>query len=182
MSTHQNEFLEKLKRRTAQAAIGPSSLRKQGAPKVIAIARSFLGRINLSEVGQLTAESFSPWLDRTTESLKEAFPANARNWGAARKAINLFLRDVVYNTDLAAHFNLGHLRELLEVPLDKDVGSALLEASPRIALPKWPRIKHLGPAVSAAYQQAASSAALERGVCRVDLDVYYWRPKSEAEE
>jgi hypothetical protein len=44
---------------------------------------------------------FRRWLDRQTDNLLDVLPINGRPWGAARKAINLFLRDVLYNQYLS---------------------------------------------------------------------------------
>ena len=110
----------------------------------------------------------------------KSFPAKARNWGAARKAMNLYLRDVAYNVDLSEAFALSQIRSLLEVPLDKDVASGLLCEQEGTSLPKWPTIKRLEPPTSAKYQAVAGDVAKRRGVDRVDLDVYYWRKREQA--
>lgn len=172
-------FLKQLQRRIAQAAIGPSSLRKQGASKVIARARTFVNQIDLAQVSALNAVTFVDWLDATTDALVNKLPSGARHWGSARKAVNLFLRDAVYNQDLALHFQLDKVRPWLEVPLDQHVRIGLrgLPEAKQLGrkLPGWTTIKKLTPEISAAYQQLACRDAENRGVCRVDVDVYYWR-------
>ena len=116
---------------------------------------------------------FLTYLDTTTTRLQEALPAGTRHWGAARKALNIFLRDLLYNSYLAPLYGLVPLRLWLEVPLDKDVAKGLGEAG--VSLPRWLGIKHLSPAMSALYQSAASAVAAERGLARVDLDVFFYR-------
>ena len=90
--------------------------------------------------------------------------------------MNLYLRDVVYNRDLCLQFGLTRIRPWLEVPLDKDVGTALCGESEGKELPEWDSIKRLDPSTGAAYQQVAAKVAKRRKICRVDLDIYYWRP------
>lgn len=172
-SVSNDQFIEKLIRRTAQAAIGQSSLRNQGSSGVILAAREAVAKINLGELGQLTEFSYHRYLDEATERLMASFPDGARNWGAARKALNLFLRDATYNVDLSERFRLDVIRPLLEVPLDKDVATGLrLQCSD---LPSWKTIKHLQPVTSSRYQSVASAVAQQYNVYRVDLDVFFWR-------
>jgi hypothetical protein len=169
-------FLSKLQRRTAQAAIGSSALRNQGAPGVISAARDGLARISLRDFSSANAATFRHLVDRATTKLVSTFPTGAKNWGAARKAVNLYLRDVVYNRDLCLQFDLARIRPWLEVPLDKDVGTALCREREGKHLPEWDSIKRLDPSSSAAFQQVAAKVSKRRRVCRVDLDIYYWRP------
>ena len=91
--------------------------------------------------------------------------------------MNLFLRDAVYNYDLCQQFDLWHLLSRLEVPLDKDVATALCSEPEGLSLPRWPGIKRLSPVTSAAYQRVAGEVARRKRIHRVDLDVYYWRPR-----
>jgi hypothetical protein len=50
---------------------------------------------------------------------------HTRTWGAARKALNLFLRDVQYSWDLSSYFGLHTIFSFLEVPLDRYVAQGL---------------------------------------------------------
>jgi hypothetical protein len=125
------EHLRAIHRRVAQVAIGPSSLRNQGAPGVVDAARSYFEeRIRLEAFAKALPleRTYQRWLDGHTQGLLRHFPKGAQHWGAARKALNLFARDVCYNTLLAGELGLprsiaGFNRAIqwLEVPLDKDV-------------------------------------------------------------
>lgn len=89
--------------------------------------------------------------------------------------INIFLPDVEYNADLRNHFALQRVRTWLEVPLDSHTAMGLRGEPEGPPLPRWPGVRRLTPQVSKAYQNVASGVAQRTGVCRVDLDMYYWR-------
>jgi len=171
-----DELLSRMQRHVAQLAANGSSLRNQGSPGVVPAAREFLEKIDLARFVAGDQAHFRAELDRATEDLRRQFPEKARNWGAARKVLNLFLRDCLYHTYLAEAHGLRRLRKWLEVPLDSQVAEALHAASSPHGLPPWPRIKHLAPAQSAQYQEAALRVAEALEVARVDLDLWYWRP------
>jgi hypothetical protein len=157
-------------------AIGRSTLRNQGAPGVVDAARDYLEDLPLRKFHVPTRTRFRRVLDEHTDQLQKKLPRGARNWGAARKALNIFLRDVVYNQYLCRHYGLRRLERWLEVPLDKDVAKALLRDKPEtMELPRWRSIKRLTPEVSKRYQTAATTVAKERGVARIHLDLDYWR-------
>jgi hypothetical protein len=169
-------FLDTLRFRLAETAVGPSALRKQGAPGVIAAARFFLKGLDLRTFVETDGAAFLSRLDAATVSLQEGLPAGTRHWGAARKALNLFLRDAVYCWDLADHYGLQAIRGWLEVPLDRYVAAGLL-GYPELSkgLPRWPGIKYLTPEQSREFQQTASVVAGKENLARVDLDVLFWR-------
>lgn len=170
------EFISILQQRTGQLAIGRSTLRNQGAPGVIARARLFLQGIELSDLGAVsTKDQYLQFLENKTVELSESFPVGAKgNWGAARKALNIFLRDCLYNKYLSQEYSIERLRDWLEIPLDGDVARNL-SALHKSSLPKWPNIRRLSPGISSIYQEKAAEEAQKVGVARVDLDIYYWR-------
>lgn len=170
------EFIIILQKRTGQLAIGRSTLRNQGAPGVIGIARSFLQNIELSELRTVSTNiDFLEFLENKTVELAESFPEGARgNWGAARKTLNIFLRDCLYNAYLSKEYSIERLRGWLEIPLDGDVARNLY-ALHRSSLPKWPNIRRLTPKVSSLYQERAAEEAQNFCISRVDLDIFYWR-------
>ena len=170
------EFISILQQRTGQLAIGRSTLRNQGAPGVIGRARSFLQQIELSELNAVsTHDQYLRFLESKTVELSESFPEGAKgNWGAARKALNIFFRDCLYNTYLSAEYSIERLRSWLEIPLDGDVARNLY-ALHKPSLPKWPNIRRLTPDISSIYQETAAEEAQKVGIARVDLDIYYWR-------
>lgn len=171
------DLIDRLQVRAAMFAIGRSTLRSQGAPGMVAHARQYLRGVKLQKFAAPTAEQFATELDALTRSLADGFPAEGRgNWGAARKSLNIFLRDVVYCRPLCEHFKLAPVEPWLEVPLDSNVYKGLLSDSREPnSVPPWPGVKRLTPEASANFQKIAASIAQSLGVARVHLDVRYWR-------
>jgi len=167
--------IEHLRRRTAELAIGNSTLRNQGAPGVAKAARDFLANVDLKSFSANSAQEFSETLDRATADLVQALPQGARNWGTARKALNIFLRDCLYNQFLCSHFAISHIHPWLEVPLDSHVAKGLRRTSHGNELPKWATITGLEHERSDRYQEVAGKVAKRIGCNRVDLDIYLWR-------
>jgi hypothetical protein len=95
-------------------------------------------------------------------------------WGAARKAINLFLRDCTYDHHPRSHCHLGRIEPWLEVPLDSFVASALRKTRKGRNLPRWDSLIKLEPEVSRNYQEVAQAIADGKGIARVHLDLRYW--------
>jgi hypothetical protein len=170
-------FLKMIQTRTANVAIGASTLRNQGASNVVSNTREFLKRIDLRRFRAKTAKGFKNALDRETIKLKMVLPVGARNWGAARKALNIFLRDAFYNYYLREEYRFGKLEPWLELPLDKYVERGLRKHSKEmgIQLPPWPGVKHLKSPTSKCYQDAAERVAQHRQIARVHLDLIYFR-------
>ena len=177
-------FIRSLQRHCAQVSITTSAVRNQGAKGLIAIARNYAeADIKLSEFFRAlrNERTYRRFLDHHTNALVGRFPPDARSWGAARKALNLFFRELVYNAVLAEHFGLP--REFskynaaiqpLEIPLDKEVGTHLYRA-PGMKLKRWTTIKSLTPERSDAYQRKASIIAQQKNLVRIHLDLDYWR-------
>ena len=176
------EFLEQIHRRVAQTSIGPSAIRNQGASGLIETAREYFEkRINLVEFREkLPTDKYMSYLDMLTSDLRSRFPRRGQSWGAARKGLNLFFRDVVYNKYLADYLeiptnykkNLRTLRNL-EVPLDRDVATGFIA---KISdLPKWKSIKYLTDEQNIIFQDAALNYADEKGIARIHLDLEFWR-------
>ena len=166
-------FIPTVQRKVAVAAIGPSALRGQGKG-VLKASQEFLASMSLALDSQSSEARFRAWLERQTESLLDALPIKNRPWGAARKAINLFLRDALYNQYLNRHYRLGRIEPWLEVPLDSAVAQGLLIKAGQGVLPRWPGLKHLGQSTSTQFQASASQYARSLGVERVHLDMYLW--------
>ena len=169
------KLLNFLVHRTASAAIGASTVRKQGAPGVVDAARRSLAGLKLTRYARGGVRQFQTMLDNNTETLKRAFPMGARNWGTARKCLNIFLRDVLYNRYLSEHFEFEQFESHLEIPLDRDVGSALREQPEGFELPRWRTIKFLTQSDSRQFQLAARQVARRLGTHPVHLDLIYWR-------
>jgi len=164
-----------LKIRTAELSIGNSTLRNQGAAGVVKNARNFLAELDLLNFSVNSEYDFYKILDDATSNLVKALPTGARHWGTARKAINIFLRDCVYNKFLCSQFDLAKIHPWLEIPLDSYVAKALCKTSLGSKLPKWVSITRLKPKISIEYQKVATQVAEKIGCYRVDLDIYLWR-------
>jgi hypothetical protein len=175
----QAEFFDRLRFRLAESSVGDTALRNQGAPRVIAPARLFLKGLELSSFALSQESRFLDRLDAATDTLQRAFPPRCSALGTTRKALNPFLRDVVYYVDVASHYRLEAIRGWLEVPLDSYVARGL-RRYPDLSdgLPSWRAIKFLTPQTSEKYQRVASLVARKEGLARVDLDVIFWRADS----
>ena len=181
------DFILNIHKRLAEISIGASSLRNQGAPKVIEISRNYMiNNIKLSKLFERLAdeEMFLKFLNYHTGKLKNKYPEKGKNWGTARKALNLFFREVVYNKFLSDKFGLSkNLKKYnlnirnLEVPLDDDVAKGISNDSKK-ALPKWETIKNLTSKFSKKYQKEAKEIAKYKGIARIHLDLLYWRSKT----
>jgi hypothetical protein len=167
--------LEYLKCRTAELAIDTSTLRNQGAAGVVQAARGFLANVDLKSFSVHSAQEFFEVLDGATDALAQSLPEGARHWGTARKALNIFLRDCVYNRFLCSHFAISCIHRWLEVPLDSYVATGLQATSCGEKLPRWRTIRDLKQKDSDEYQRVATKVANRMGCNRVDLDVYLWR-------
>jgi hypothetical protein len=97
------QFISDVQKFTAVSAVGVSALRGQGAG-VIGRIREKLGALDLSQFkSHKDASVFSSWLDNVTEGLARDCRVK---WGAARKALNLFLRDCLYSKYLCPTYQL----------------------------------------------------------------------------
>jgi len=164
------------------ACIGPGTVHGQ-RPGVQAAIRVYLGRIPLGRVPK-TQPRFRQWLDRKTEGALCAMKgvARGRPWGLARKAVNLFLRDCLYNHYLRRKYGLARMETWLEIPLDSVVArelkklEKLKKRTGRAALPMWRGLKRLTPEENARFQDFASWYARKKvGLsATVFLDNYLW--------
>jgi hypothetical protein len=164
-----------LQRRLGNTAVGPSSARRMGPRGTIAAARAFLIGLKLEKY-QVTSETqFRRILNRETRAFLKRLSEKARHWGAARKWLNIFLRDAAYNRFLFDHYRLRKLERWLEVPLDSQVAKGLRKEKGGDRLPRWETVIGLTPEVSREYQEFAALVAKRKGTCRVHLDLKYWR-------
>ena len=102
-------------------------------------------------------------------------PARSRSWGRARKALNIFLRNVLYNRYLSGAYSLSSIEQYLEVPLDSYVGIALAGVPEGSGLPKWSSVIGLTAEASEEYQTVARRVAKRKRTAPVHLDLYYFR-------
>lgn len=174
--------IELVQLRVANSCIGASTLRNQGAPGIVKKARRFCSELDLMELKNMTDGQFQNWLRTKTEDLMRQFPEQAKdNWGAARKAINVFLEEASYNRFLHKEYELHKLQALLEIPLDNQVVKALKRDARkhgiRYDLLRWKGIRGLTPEQNTRYQELASEMAIRKKTLRVFLDLEYWRRK-----
>ena len=168
-----DDFIATMQRRTSVTAVGPSALRRQGKG-VLKATQTYLGQLDLSRTPMSCHDKYLHWLDKQTESLLDALPIRNRPWGAARKALNLFMRDVLYNQYLNGHFGFSKLEACLEIPLDRAVATGLKGRAGHGRLPQWPGLKNLKPNTSKKFQDFASEYARRKRIEKVHLDVYLW--------
>lgn len=143
---------------------------------MVSAARVHLFNLDLCDFSVGSEAEFQSVLNRETVKLAKAFPVGGRgNWGAARKSLNIFLRDVVYNRMLSEHFALVRIHSWLELPMDSHCYNGLVLDTPQKKLGKWPGVKHLNVDENAAFQVIARDIATNLGVARCDLDALYWR-------
>jgi len=174
-----NPFVQAMQKRVAEDAIGVSTVRRHGSKGTAEAAKRFLADVSLQQFVALDEGSFHDVLDETTDQLMRFLPKHSRSWGLARKCLNIFLRDALYNVYLRNEYGLSKAEQWCEVPLDGKVAKKLRRAAGRGVLPKWDGVKRLDPMDSAIYQKFAQDFALEMGIARVHLDLYRWRTEAE---
>jgi hypothetical protein len=167
------DLLQAIQARVARGALGALIMRSAGARGAVLAARGFLSEMDLRAFRTTGAARFSGALDDATEGLQRAFPKPARNWGLARKSINLFLRDCLSNVYLRDAHSLQMAELLYEVPLDTITGTTLHRLAGG-TLPRWRTLRDLTPAVSDDFQAVAARIAGERGIARMHLDAIWW--------
>lgn len=174
MSSANSDLLRYIQSHVARGAITPSLARGRGRKGTIAKARSFLRQLDLRPFGTTVAATFSDRLDQRTAELLRHFPPSAKQWGLARKALNVFLRDCLYNFYLRRANRLDKAEGLFELPLDSITGTLIRrEVGPR-RLPPWRGLRGIDRQANAVYQALAADAARTYGIHRVHLDAYWW--------
>lgn len=168
--------IKKVQKRVVYSSIGSSTLRNQGEKGVSEAAQKFLIEVNLAEFKDIeNLTDYLKMLDNLTNDLSEKFPGRAKgNWGAARKALNVFMEDAFYNKFLDAEYDLDKLGPFLEVPIDSYVAKRLKKGSIN-KTPAWRGIKNLTPADNMKWQEIALEVAKKPGILRIYLDLEYWR-------
>lgn len=168
-----SKLVQQMQSYVAETCIGASSIRKQGGSGLIQAARDYFRLLDLLAIPKETGR-FNTWLDEHTDRLLLTFPDGARNFGAARKALNLFLRSSAYNCCLNKAFGLDAVLALLEVPVDSYAAKHLLHHDPTVAK-NWIGLKKVTKDEHCKYQTAARVLATQWGIHRVDLDVFFFR-------
>ena len=171
-------LVQRVQRRIAHTAIAPSTLRSQGARGVVGQARDFLATLRLGKLTHIKTDDYQNILDAWTQRLAASFPGRAKgNWGAARKAINIFMVAAYFNKVLAYKYKLARFKDVLETPLDNLAAKEIKKRAKSAgrSLPKFETIKRLRPEVSHKYQLYASEVARNEGLHRAEVDLILWR-------
>ena len=121
------DLAERVRRHIAKAVIGPSAARHLIPAGQIQSVRDFLRKLDTRQFTQRGKFSFR--LDRS--ALAKKVPVS---WGAARKFLNLYLREITYNFFVRQKNRLERIEHLLEVPLDSNVAKALRKKEARSAI------------------------------------------------
>ena len=162
-----------IRSRVARMAVGPSTVRGNPAGTTEA-ARAFLLALPLRQFAAGGGAEFRRVLDRSTVRLQAALPRGGRNWGLARKLLNIYLRDCAYSAHLRSLYRLGRIEPFCELPLDAVTARRLLDSDEGAGLPAWPGVNAVTSEVSARYQEVATRIARARRMRRVHLDVHWW--------
>ena len=170
-----DDFLSNMQTYVANIAISGSTLRNQGAKGVVAAAREFLGTLALKELVCIESPQYPCLLTKWTAELRSYLPVNARHWGTARKAINVFMVQTFLNKYLYREFELHRFADMFETPLDSKAASKLKKEVPETNLRNWNGIRALTEEDSTLYQQAATTLAQQYHIPRACLDTVLWR-------
>src|SRR5205823_11254439 len=99
-----DNFLDLVRRRVANVAIGASTARNMGEKGTVRRARDFLyNKVAFQDLASMPIEKFAPYLDQITDSLEGEVRVQ---WGSSRKFVNIFLRDAFYNFYLREAYRL----------------------------------------------------------------------------
>jgi hypothetical protein len=152
-----------------------------GPKGTIRAARKFLAEeVSLAKIGA-SGRRFPKLLDRLTSKFVRKLPRGARNWGAARKFLNIYLRDAAYNVYLRKAFRLDRIERQLEVPIDRQVAEALIAEDRKLrrnSLPRWKSVISLSPEDNIKYQTAVKEFASKEGIDTIHFNVIAWRKRS----
>jgi hypothetical protein len=171
------ELITALLRRTASASVGPSTARNMGLRGTVGAARDYLASLDIRKFDKKTEKEFLTSLNTATVAFVKYLPLGAKWWGSARKFLNIFLREVIYNRFLCEHYNLYRIEPWLELPLDSHVAKGLRKESGGHSLSRWKTVIRLDSESSHQYQELAAKVAKTKNIHRVHLDVLYWRPE-----
>jgi hypothetical protein len=116
---------------------------------------------------------YPQFLDAHTRRIVSALGGQVSAWGPARKALNLFMRDMTYNHWFRNGAGLASIEAQLEVPLDSKTMTAIASAAVGGDLRKF-KVIDLNSERSDLFQVAASAIARARGIPRVHLDLIWW--------
>src|SRR5690242_10096573 len=139
-------LIKPMQKKVAVSAVPPSAMRRQGLAGLLGEIRAFCADFPLESCTVSTPQAFERLLDDATAQLQLKGAELRCQWGAARKAINLFLRDATYNHYLRDYYGLSAVESWLELPLDGEVAIGLRDDELGHGLPEWPGVSGLSPA------------------------------------
>ena len=183
------ETLKAIQKKVALSAVTPTTLHGKGYKGFMKMAREYLSsKIDLSKYGHKSEIDYIKQLDKDTNRMLHKWKIYKRNkakrdrddvsfWGAARKVLNIFMRDAIYNHYLRKNYKLQCCERYCEVPLDKKIAKQLRSkehAGIDNALLKWTTIKDLKPETSGRYQQIAKNYAKKERIPRIHVDACLW--------
>jgi hypothetical protein len=172
MKANKKHLLAKFQNYIAHTSVGPSTIRgqKRGTKEIVI---NYLKKLNLGKLSKINDEKdFTDWLNHHTNTLAEKL---RKNWGVARKAINLFLFHASHNLYLQQGYRLRKIIKYLELPLDNYNAKRLKEyAREKQITLKWKSIKSLTRKENKKFQEIAREYAKEKGMYRCHLDLIFW--------
>lgn len=175
--------IKKVQRRIANTSIGVSTLRNQGPKGIIAQTRKFLSKLDLSNLPLSHSNDYQKWLDNETKNLMRLYmkKLSCKNWGAARKSLNIFMENAFYDKYMSRKYNLIRLEYFLELPVDnqfrKGIERDLKTEKIDHDLPSWRGIIRLEAEDNEKWQSGANKLAIRFNIPRIFLDLNYWRPE-----
>ncbi len=156
-----------MRRRVGRTAVGPTTLRNMACTK--GKRSELLHFFQETKLPDFSNGDYLGHLDQLTVRLQRELEFD---FGPARKALNLFIRDLFYFNITREFFGLLKCEEFLECPLDSYTMKGIKnDAKLEIDVPT---VSRLTRQQSVKFQQAAADIAIKRGTCRVHLDLIYW--------
>ena len=173
--------IKTIQNRIANTSIGSSALRNQGAKGVIPKAREYCKEINMNDFLDVSESNFNDLLNEHTKCLERKLPKGAQNWGAARKALSVFLEAAFYDKFLSKEYHFDRIEKFLELPADKYVYEGLKKY--KAVVPGFPKggpkaIKYQDSTYIDEIQAYASLVAKHNKTSRIFLDLEFWRSAS----
>jgi hypothetical protein len=170
----ENINIEYIRTYIAYGSIGASTVRGLRTKGVVDAGRTALKQVDLRRYGTTTETYFGKVLDNDSEIVLAALPKGAQFWGVARKILNIFLRNALYNIYLNQHYNLNKHENSYEIPLDSLSATGIINGTVNLSKLNWVGVKYVTPDINHVFQILAKEIANERNTHRVHLDAYFW--------
>jgi hypothetical protein len=179
------DFLPAVQWHVARLSVGASAARGQRAPGLVDAARAYLATMPLGGFGVISELEFRDQLDDKSDDLMRELPRRGRSWGIARKLLNIFLRNSLYDFYLRTAWNLDRSEYWFEVPLDSIVAKQLRSDLERVfperpSVSRWPGVKYVTRPISDEYQRAIRDLAADMKIAPIHKDIYWWSGPREA--